>query len=65
MQGHSLSVILVTQRFPASYDKFYVKKIRHFMPKQIIDKSTAFSSRKFLCMHLCFKKVIDKIFESP
>ena len=31
-------------------------KINHFIPQQIVDESTALSSKPFWCMYLCFKK---------
>ena len=41
----------------------FTLEIKHFVPQQINDKSTALSNKWFLCMHLCFKNVITKIFK--
>ena len=36
-------------------------KIKHFIAKQIVDTSTALSSKQCLCIHLRFKKILIKI----
>ena len=51
----------LTREFP--HDNIYCEpKIKTFIPQQIVDKSTALSNKQFLCMHLCFKIDITKIF---
>ena len=41
----------------------FMQKMKHFIPQQIVGKSTALSNKQFLSMHLRFKKVITKIFK--
>ena len=45
-----------------SHDKINsTLKIKHFIAKQIVDTSTALSSKQCLCIHLSFKKILIKI----
>ena len=44
-----------------SHDKLNsTLKIKHFIAKQIVGTSTALSSKKKLCIHLRFKKILVK-----
>ena len=40
-----------------------VQEIKHFILQQKVNKPIVLSNKQFLCMYLCFKKVITKVFK--